>query len=219
MNFRHSNGVGFPNALLPCLRCVPVLISTLCLTGDSQAETTKPPRPNIVLIMADDLGFSDLGCYGGEIDTPNLDRLAREGTQLTQFYVHSVCSPTRAAFLTGRYPFRNGMEERSHGNDVAGMLTDERTMAGALHDAGYYTANIRTMGDKPIGNCKIDLNFEVQGPPLRETAEDKRRREQARKAPEGGTVDSRVQDVENEIRMFHTDRWEDLKSTSRSSRM
>lgn len=89
------------------------------------------------------------GFNGGTVSTPNLDRLAEQGTSLSQFYVHSVCSPTRAAFLTGRYPFRNGMEERSHGNDVAGMLTDERTMADALKEAGYYTGII---GKWHLGN-------------------------------------------------------------------
>ena len=96
--------------------------------------------PNIVVILADDMNRHHPGFNGGPVFTPNLDRLAREGTRMTQFYVHAVCSPTRAAFLTGRYPFRNGMEERSHGNDVAGMLTDERTLADALREAGYYTA-------------------------------------------------------------------------------
>jgi arylsulfatase A-like enzyme len=89
------------------------------------------------------------GFNGGPVATPNLDRLAREGTSLKQFYVHSVCSPTRAAFLTGRYPFRNGMEERSHGNDVAGMLPDERTLAQALREVGYETALI---GKWHLGN-------------------------------------------------------------------
>ena len=61
-------------------------------------------RPNILLIMADDLGFSDLGCYGGEIETPNLDRLAAGGIRFTQFYNTGRCWPTRASLLTGFYP-------------------------------------------------------------------------------------------------------------------
>ena len=61
-------------------------------------------RPNIVLIVADDLGFSDLGCYGGEIETPNLDRLAGNGLRFTQFYTNAKCAPSRASLLTGLYP-------------------------------------------------------------------------------------------------------------------
>lgn len=98
-------------------------------------------RPNLVLFLSDDMGSAQPGFMGGTaVPTPHLDRLAREGAKLTQFYVQSVCSPTRAALLTGRYPFRNGMEERSHANDTAGMLTDERTLAQALKSAGYATA-------------------------------------------------------------------------------
>src|SRR4051812_15963518 len=60
-------------------------------------------RPNVVLILADDLGYSDLGCYGGEIETPNLDRLAKDGIRFTQFYNTARCWPSRAAILTGYY--------------------------------------------------------------------------------------------------------------------
>src|SRR5437588_12684030 len=73
------------------------------------AAETKTPRPNIVLILADDLGFSDLGCYGSEIATPNLDRLAREGLRFTQFYNCGRCCPTRASLLTGLYPHQAGV--------------------------------------------------------------------------------------------------------------
>src|SRR5262249_33462563 len=74
------------------------------------------PQPNIVVIMSDDMGFSDLGCYGGEIQTPTLDRLAAGGLRLTQFYNTARCCPTRAALLTGLYPHQAGighmMEDR-----------------------------------------------------------------------------------------------------------
>lgn len=72
--------------------------------GESVASADEPRRPNVVILLADDLGYSDLGCYGGEIQTPQLDRLAREGLQFTQFYNTARCWPTRAALLTGFYP-------------------------------------------------------------------------------------------------------------------
>lgn len=67
-------------------------------------EAAAAERPNIVLIMLDDVGFSDYGCYGGEIATPNIDRLAREGIRFTRFYNNAVCVPTRGSLLTGLYP-------------------------------------------------------------------------------------------------------------------
>lgn len=89
-----------------------------------------PARPNFLLIVADDLGFSDLGCYGGEIQTPNLDRLAAEGLRFSQFYNNAVCVPTRASLLTGLYP--RGERFRLSSNMV--------TLAEALRAAGYQTA-------------------------------------------------------------------------------
>jgi hypothetical protein len=73
------------------------------------AETAKPDpaRPNIVFLLADDLGYGDLGCYGGPARTPNIDRLTREGVRFTQFCANGAeCSPTRTAFITGRYQHR-----------------------------------------------------------------------------------------------------------------
>src|SRR3954467_9153531 len=64
---------------------------------------TGPARPNLIIILADDMGYSDLGCYGSEISTPNLDRLAQGGLRFTQFYNTARCWPTRAAILTGYY--------------------------------------------------------------------------------------------------------------------
>jgi arylsulfatase len=63
--------------------------------------TNAASRPNIIVILADDMGFSDIGCFGGEIQTPNIDRLAAEGIRFTQFYTTSRCCPTRASLLTG----------------------------------------------------------------------------------------------------------------------
>src|SRR6187431_2339855 len=72
-------------------------------------STSVERRPNIVIIMADDLGFSDLDCYGGEILTPNLDSIASRGLRFTQFYNAGRCCPTRAALLTGLYPHQAGI--------------------------------------------------------------------------------------------------------------
>ncbi|MGB0768715.1 MAG: sulfatase family protein, partial [Phycisphaeraceae bacterium] len=106
-------------------RCLVLMVVVCGLPFSVEAKQTPP---NILLIMVDDLGYGDLSSYGApDMRTPRLDALMSEGLRFDQFYANcTVCSPTRAAFLTGRYPFRNGMEERSHGNDVAGMLTDER---------------------------------------------------------------------------------------------
>ncbi len=128
---------------------IHILVITTLLACLGLNVSKASLQPNIVVILADDMYWHHPGFNGGPVSTPNLDRLASNGTSLTQFYVHSVCSPTRAAFLTGRYPFRNGMEERSHGNDAAGMLQDERTLAEALKGTGYFTAII---GKWHLGN-------------------------------------------------------------------
>jgi arylsulfatase A-like enzyme len=70
---------------------------------------TSPNKPNIVLIMVDDMGYSDIGCYGSEISTPNLDALAAGGVRVTQFYNGARCCPTRAALLTGLYAHQAGI--------------------------------------------------------------------------------------------------------------
>jgi arylsulfatase A-like enzyme len=117
-----------------------VLILTLVL-GPWSFAAPAAPRPNIIFFLADDLGWTDVGWHGGEIQTPNLDRLANGGAKLEQFYVQSVCSPTRAALLTGRYPMRHGLQVsvvRPYAR--YGLPLDERTLAQALKEAGYATA-------------------------------------------------------------------------------
>ncbi len=110
-----------------------------------QPEQADPSRPNIVFILADDLGIGDVGAYGGEIiSTPHIDALAREGVRLTQGYVsHPVCSPSRAGLMTGRYQQRHGWEFNPAGRDIrTGMAVGERTLADALKAAGYRTGLI-----------------------------------------------------------------------------
>jgi len=91
----------------------------------------NPRRPNFVLVLADDLGYSDLGCYGGEIETPNLDRLAGDGLRFTQFYNCAVCVATRAALLTGLHP--------RHGRS-AWLHRDMITLGEAMRASGYQTS-------------------------------------------------------------------------------
>src|SRR6478609_3737810 len=72
-------------------------------TNQLTAATTNASKPNIIVILVDDMGFSDVGCYGSEIPTPNIDKLAKEGLKFTQFYNTGRCCPTRAALMTGLY--------------------------------------------------------------------------------------------------------------------
>ncbi len=98
-------------------------------------------KPHIVVILADDLGWGDVGFHGGEIKTPNLDKLAYSGARLEQFYVQPVCSPTRAALLTGRYPMRHGLQVGVVRPWAQyGLPLEERTLPQALKEAGYETA-------------------------------------------------------------------------------
>ena len=90
------------------------MLSAMPCMADETIRTSKETdeRPNIVLIMADDMGYSDVGCYGGEIPTPNIDRLAQKGVRYTQFYNSGRSCPTRASLLTGLYPQQAGIGAR-----------------------------------------------------------------------------------------------------------
>ncbi len=103
-----------------------------------------PPRPNIIVVLVDDMGFSDLGCYGSEIPTPNLDRLAAGGLRFTQFYNTGRCCPTRASLLTGLDAHEAGvghMTADDHLPGYRGRLNDRCvTIAQVLRSAGYFTA-------------------------------------------------------------------------------
>ena len=119
-----------------------MLAVCVALIGASAGAKEEPgSRPNIVLIVADDLGWADVGWHGDEIKTPHLDRLAAAGAKLEQFYVQPVCSPTRAALMTGRYPMRHGLQVGVVRPWAQyGLPLEERTLPQALKEAGYETA-------------------------------------------------------------------------------
>jgi arylsulfatase len=121
-----------------------ILLFVAFLAGPVVAHAAAPPQPNIVLIMADDMGYSDLGCYGSTIPTPHLDRLAAGGMRYTQFYNAARCCPSRAALMTGLYPHQVGLgwmtaADLGTPGYTGDLNTDCRTIAECLKDAGYAT--------------------------------------------------------------------------------
>jgi arylsulfatase len=90
------------------LKNICYLLIIICFTGSAFGQAPQQ-KPNIVIILADDMGFADIGCFGSEISTPNIDRLARKGLKMTQFYNAGRCCPSRAALLTGLYPHQAGV--------------------------------------------------------------------------------------------------------------
>ena len=114
------------------------LVAALCCLACCTASAAN--QPNIVFIMADDLGNADVGYHGSDIKTPNIDKLANEGVRLENFHGMPVCTPSRAALMTGRYPMRYGLQTLViFPNHTYGLPTDERTLPQALKEAGYST--------------------------------------------------------------------------------
>lgn len=112
----------------------------LSLAGQS-VNKSPAAKPNIVFLLIDDLGWKDVGYHGSDISTPNIDKLADEGTRLEQFYVQPLCSPTRSSLMTGRYPMRYGLQVGVIRPWARyGLPLEERTLAQALKEVGYTTA-------------------------------------------------------------------------------
>jgi arylsulfatase A-like enzyme len=121
--------------------------SALCLIAllapDLAIAQQAAPRPNIIYIVADDLGWKDVGYHGSDIKTPNIDALAQTGARLEQFYAQPMCTPTRAALMTGRYPNRYGLQTLVIPTPGKyGLPTDEWLLPQALKEAGYETAMV-----------------------------------------------------------------------------
>ena len=106
-----------------------LLATTVLLTLSSYGAK----RPNVLMILVDDMGWSDIGCYGGEVDTPHLDSLAKNGLRFTQFHNTSKCFPSRACLITGLYAQQNGNAENF------GPYTNAVTIGEVLREAGYRT--------------------------------------------------------------------------------
>ena len=119
------------------------LLFAAALLGPAAPAFAADPKPNILFIVADDLGWKDVGFHGSDIKTPTLDGLAAAGSKLEQYYVQPMCTPTRAALMTGRYPLRYGLQTAvipsAH---TYGLPTDEWLLPQALKEAGYKTAII-----------------------------------------------------------------------------
>ncbi|HHJ10838.1 MAG TPA: hypothetical protein ENK25_08090 [Bacteroidetes bacterium] len=135
---------------------IVLVLATVMITGivysvavrDIQAsekrDTESPEnrgKPNVIIILADDLGCGDISLYDGWIKTPRIDQMAREGVMFTDFHSNSsVCSPTRIALLTGRYQQRVGIVDVIKGYEKKGLDPSEVTISGLLKNAGYKTA-------------------------------------------------------------------------------
>ncbi|XP_005487596.2 steryl-sulfatase isoform X4 [Zonotrichia albicollis] len=142
-----------------------LLLLIICQCAINSIKTHSVSKPNIILLMADDLGIGDLGCYGNKtLRTPNIDRLAEEGVTLTQHIAAApLCTPSRAAFLTGRYPIRSGMAAFSRvgvflfSASSGGLPSEEITFPKLLKQKGYATALI---GKWHLGmNCESSYDF------------------------------------------------------------
>lgn len=150
-----------------------IMIGQVCGLPAQAQQGNENRRPNIVLVMADDLGYSDIGCYGGEVQTPNLDRLAADGIRYKQFYNAARCCPTRASLISGLYPHQAGMGWMAAADlgtpAYQGNLNDQAvTLAEVLKTAGYRTymtgkwhlTNERKIDGMVIDNWPLQRGFD-----------------------------------------------------------
>ena len=139
-------------------------------TDSNAASQTEPGKPNFVIIMTDDQGYQDLGCYGSpDIKTPRIDQMAREGMKFTSFYAQTVCGPAREALLTGCYPMRTERAEHDDGLvPHSAMSLNEVTIPELLKPLGYKTAmvgkwDLAGRATRSKSNFRVELNPSKQG--------------------------------------------------------
>ncbi|MCH8961843.1 MAG: sulfatase-like hydrolase/transferase, partial [Bacteroidetes bacterium] len=143
-------------------KLLTLTVLALCLSP--LAVHAQQEKPNVVIMMVDNLGWGELGVYGGGIlrgaETPRLDQLAEEGMQFLNFNVEPQCTPSRSAFMTGMYQTTTDTHPmRSHRSDDFRLPAGVRPLTHWLADAGYFTANITHIGDREVVTGKLDLNF------------------------------------------------------------
>ena len=122
---------------------ISLILTSGCVSSHLSDKKHQKSKPNIIILFADDMGYSDIGCFGGEIETPNLDKLAANGVRFTQFYNAARCCPSRASLLTGLYPHQAGIGQmvyKNYGEGYEGNLNDRCiTLGQAAGSAGYQT--------------------------------------------------------------------------------
>lgn len=144
------------------MRILSSFLLAACAFGCPAAEK----RPNILWLVGENISH-DLGCYGAtQVHTPNLDRLAREGVRFTRvFSTNPTCAPSRSAFMLGMYQTTTDTHHmRSHRDDAFRLPAGVKPVTHRLQEAGYFTANIKMAGGRPVGTGKLDLNFVNEGP-------------------------------------------------------
>jgi arylsulfatase A-like enzyme len=148
------------------LRNLLIVGTLLGLPAPAAAGDRTPKQPNIVWLVAENVCL-DLGCYGEKlVRTPNIDRLAEQGLRFTRvFATGPVCATSRSAIMTGMYQTSiDAHHMRSHRDDDFRLPAGMRPLTHQLQDAGYFTANIKTIGERVVGTGKLDLNFVNEGP-------------------------------------------------------
>jgi len=143
---------------------VIIFATGIAIQSYAQSKTTKNNKPNIIVILTDDMGFSDIGCYGSEINTPNIDKLAKDGVRFSHFYNTARCSPSRASLLTGLYPHQAGMGHLSTENFTEAGYVDDLsknavTMAEVFKTAGWHIAK-NLVNQNDMSNWPMQRGFQ-----------------------------------------------------------
>lgn len=180
-----------------------VLAFAACFATSNALAVEQLRTPNILWIVAENIA-PDIGCYGTPlVKRPRIDQLAAEGMRYEwAFDTCPVCSPSRSAFMTGMYQTSIGTHHhRSHRHDYFPLPAGVRPMTHRLLDAGYYTANVKLIGEEHVGTGKSEINFDVEGEILNSTMRLPRTSDRANPNHHNSM---------NEARLFHTNQWQNL---------